>query len=171
MPEPRHGEEAVYETVDRTGAPAGGATSTSSPPKSIKHILVGFDGSPSSKRAALFALNLARATGADVHLVKATESPVDEIEPATEEEVESRRSTDRDLLAVVRREAEHLGVTVRTDVLEGPPAQVLLQVAGDDPDDLIVVGTRGLRGPAKVLLGSVSQEIIANASVPVTVVR
>ncbi len=171
MLNPRHHEEAASETAERAGTTAGVGMSASLLPKSIKHILVGFDGSPSSKRAALFALNLARATGADVHIVKAMESPVDEIEPATEEEEESRRSTDRDLLAVVRKEAEHLGVKVRTDVLEGRPAQVLLQVAGEDPDDLIVVGTRGLRGPAKVLLGSVSQEIIANASVPVTVVR
>ena len=61
------------------------------------------------------------------------------------------------------------GVPVRARVVEGNPAQVLLD-ASDDAD-LLVVGSRGHGGFAEALLGSVSQHCEHHAHCPVVVIR
>ena len=58
---------------------------------------------------------------------------------------------------------------VRTQVVHGHPAQVLLDVA--DGADLLVVGGRGHGSFASALLGSVSQHCVHHARGPVLVVR
>ena len=54
-------------------------------------------------------------------------------------------------------------------VVQGHPAQVLLDAAADAA--LLVVGSRGLGGVRGMLLGSVSQHVVARAACPVVVVR
>jgi nucleotide-binding universal stress UspA family protein len=61
------------------------------------------------------------------------------------------------------------GVPVRALVLEGDPAQVLLDAC--DGADLLVVGSRGHGGFAEALLGSVSQHCVHHARCPVVVIR
>ena len=62
-------------------------------------------------------------------------------------------------------------VEYETELLEGSPAEVILDLARSRDVDLIVVGSRGL-GPAKgALLGSVSSEIVQKADRPVLVAR
>jgi nucleotide-binding universal stress UspA family protein len=58
---------------------------------------------------------------------------------------------------------------VETAVIEGPPAQVLVDMSADA--DLLVVGSRGRGGFSELLLGSVSQQCVHHARCPVTVVR
>ncbi|HJL16783.1 MAG TPA: universal stress protein [Sandaracinaceae bacterium LLY-WYZ-13_1] len=53
----------------------------------------------------------------------------------------------------------------------GDPADVLHQVAVDVEADLIVVGTHGRKGLEKMLIGSVAQELVRKARVPVMVAR
>jgi nucleotide-binding universal stress UspA family protein len=60
-------------------------------------------------------------------------------------------------------------VTVREQVVEGYPAQVL--VAAADGADLLVVGSRGHGEFAETLLGSVSQHCVHHAPCPVVVIR
>ena len=54
-------------------------------------------------------------------------------------------------------------------VVVGHPAQVLLDAAADAA--LLVVGSRGRGGFRGMLLGSVSQDVVARAACPVVVVR
>jgi nucleotide-binding universal stress UspA family protein len=69
--------------------------------------------------------------------------------------------------AVERVRSDHPAVNVETAVIEGPPAQVLVDMSADA--DLLVVGCRG--GFSELLLGSVSQQCVHHARCPVTVVR
>lgn len=57
------------------------------------------------------------------------------------------------------------------EVLEGPPAEAILNVANVREIDLIVMGTRGLGRLAGALLGSQSQKVVAHASCPVLLAR
>jgi nucleotide-binding universal stress UspA family protein len=54
--------------------------------------------------------------------------------------------------------------------MSGDPANVALKVAREADADLIVVGRRGLGGLSKLLLGSVSEKIVAHAHCAVTAV-
>jgi maltose/moltooligosaccharide transporter len=56
-------------------------------------------------------------------------------------------------------------------VVAGSPAQALLEVAGSDPANLIVVGNRGLGAAEGEALGSVPREVVKNAVCNVMVVQ
>lgn len=149
-------------------APPGRAAPVKAP---WKLILVGYDGSASGARAVAFAMDLAALMHAEVFVLHAAEQPVDVIEPVTEEEMGARRVVDEEALRALARDAERGGIKVRWEIREGNPVQVLLDAATESSADLIVVGTRGLRGTPKVLLGSVSSGVVAGAKVPVTVLH
>ncbi|HXW79705.1 MAG TPA: universal stress protein, partial [Acidimicrobiales bacterium] len=61
------------------------------------------------------------------------------------------------------------GVPLERHVMQGRPAQVILQAAEDA--DLVVVGSRGRGGFAGLLLGSVSSQVAHHAHCPVTIVH
>ena len=56
-------------------------------------------------------------------------------------------------------------------VLFGIPAEELLNFAKQEGHDLIVIGTHGRRGIARLVIGSVAEEVIRKASCPVLTVR
>jgi nucleotide-binding universal stress UspA family protein len=116
-------------------------------------------------------MDLAELTHAEVLLVHAAEQPIDVIEPVTEEETGARRVVDEETLAALAQEGERRGIRVHRKIREGNPVQILLDAASQTQADLIVVGTRGLRGTAKILLGSVSSGVVAGAKAPVTVLH
>jgi nucleotide-binding universal stress UspA family protein len=60
---------------------------------------------------------------------------------------------------------------LKTEILEGPPAEAILNVAEVRGNDLIIMGTRGLSRLAGLLIGSQSQKVIMHASCPVLLVR
>ncbi|MFC3495785.1 universal stress protein [Glycomyces rhizosphaerae] len=136
-----------------------------------ERIVVGFDGSPSSKAALRWALKQAKATGAEVEAVHAWQYPLSFGTPVAllpGEDIAAEAGT---ALATAIGDAApgDSGVTVRHRVVLGDPASVLLGQA--ENADLLVVGNRGYGGFARSLLGSVSQHCIHHAACPVVVVR
>jgi nucleotide-binding universal stress UspA family protein len=70
---------------------------------------------------------------------------------------------------IAELEEREPAVDVRTSIEEGNPAEVLIRRS--EECDLVVVGSRGHGGFAGILLGSVSQHLVAHAHCPVVVVR
>lgn len=139
-------------------------------------IVVGVDGSPSSLEALAWAAGQAKLTGATLEAVTAWEYPSGhglaptgfEWAPVVDTgEVEEHT---RDALEgwVTRTLGDAAGPVQRV-VAEGHPTAVLLDRSRDA--DLVVVGNRGHGGFAGMLLGSVSQHLVAHATCPVVVVR
>ncbi len=134
-------------------------------------IVVGVDGSPVSAAVTEFAAGLAAPLGARMVLVHVFEplAYVGVVEPpvdfaAIEAAVEERLSEE---WCVPCRE---LDVPFTTRVEEGDVVNVLLTVAAEEDADLIVVGSRGLRGLGSLVLGSKSQKLLHHSRTPVLVV-
>lgn len=78
--------------------------------------------------------------------------------------------TQAELFAAAEELAADYDVTLETAVLEGRPAEVIVEYAAEHDFDAIVMGSRGRTGVSRVLLGSVAGTVVQNATVPVTVV-
>ena len=135
-------------------------------------IVVGIDGSVSSEEALRWAIGQARLTGQPVEALTSWRIPVDYgmggagvITAYDWEGVATK--TLSETVAHVLGSADGAEVTQRA--VMGHPAQVLLDAAEDAA--LLVVGSRGRGGFTGMLLGSVSQHVVARAACPVVVVR
>ena len=142
----------------------------------IKIIVVGVDGSDSSRKALRWAYDEAAHHGASITAVSAWHPPALPMTPPygsvpPEGYVTQPKQDALDLLErfVNDLDVREPAVDVRTAVEEGNPAQVLIELSKEA--DLVVVGSRGHGGFKGMLLGSVSQHLVAHAECPVVVVR
>lgn len=140
-----------------------------------EQIVVGTDGSEPAERAVREAIDIAVRDGARLHIVTAYPDPAMVLREriasgATRMDVNLRDVADS-VVARNERDAEERGVEVVTHTRESNPAEAILDVASEQNADLIVVGSRGLSGIQRFLLGSVSQKVSEHASCNVMIVR
>jgi nucleotide-binding universal stress UspA family protein len=137
---------------------------------SMRRIVVGVDGSESSRDALRWAIELARLTGAAVDAVMAWRYPAATFDRMAGAEVDFD-SANRDALTdiLAQEGGPQSGVEVRPVVSEGHPADVLLRTS--DGADLLVLGSRGLGGFVSAVMGSVSLQCVLHAHCPVLVLR
>jgi nucleotide-binding universal stress UspA family protein len=138
-------------------------------------IVAAVDGSASSVEALRWAVRQAGLTGGTVDAVIAWEypaavcgygwAPVAMLDGTDYEGIASKALAD----AISQVVDPGSKVPVRRVVVEGRPAEVLLDAAKSA--DLLVVGSRGHGGFADALLGSVSQYCTHHAHCPVVVIR
>jgi nucleotide-binding universal stress UspA family protein len=141
-----------------------------------RSILVPLDGSDFAEHALPTALSLARRHGAALHVVRVY-VPVAGV--YGEHAVPYDEAVDRELMKrsqdylddVVRRLALDERVQLRADLLEGPIAESISRYAAAVGADLLVMTTQG-RGPlVRFWLGSVADELVRQAEIPVLFVR
>jgi nucleotide-binding universal stress UspA family protein len=138
----------------------------------FKNILLGVDGSEHALRAAIVAGDLARLTKANLIVVTAYDPLPSYLgEPNLQEAISARLHEANKILEISLKEVGTVPGTIESEAIEGPAADVVLQVAEVRKVDLIVVGSRGLGKLSGLLLGSHSQKIIQHAACPVLVVR
>jgi nucleotide-binding universal stress UspA family protein len=140
-----------------------------------QRVVVGVDGSGSSKAALAFAVGQAELTNATVEAVIAWEYPIS-FAGAGYAPVGSVLDTDwaenaeRVLGEAISETVDPASkIKVSATVGEGNPARILLEAA--EGADLLVVGSRGHGGFTEALLGSVSQHCVHHAQCPVVIVR
>lgn len=141
------------------------------PPSGPGRIVVGVDGSAHSREALRWALGQSGLTRQSVEAVISWRMPASwgegaAVLAAIDWGDDARRML-QNVVADVAGPAGADAVTQR--VVQGHPTQVLLEAAADAA--LLVVGSRGRGGFTGVLLGSVSQHVVARAPCPVVVVR
>lgn len=135
----------------------------------MPRIVVGVDGSEHARRAVRVALEEAERRQADVEAVYAVVAsgmmpdPVSQPGPRREE----ARSAGQEVLDEVLTDVGGQATVERT-VRIGNATRVLCEAADDA--ELLVVGSRGLGGFKGLLVGSVTQQVIAHAPCPVLVV-
>jgi nucleotide-binding universal stress UspA family protein len=148
----------------------------------FRGILVAVDGSPNSIRAADAAIDLAKKNDANLYVLSVIPTPVYATTGAqgavgtgqTPKEFFDRAKKDAEgFVAGVVSKAEGQGLKVRGEITENVPSVVeaITDYAQEWRVDLIVVGTRGLSGFKKLLLGSVSGALVSHSPCSVLVIR
>jgi len=156
----------------------------------FKRLLVALDGSENSARASQAALELAEKLKAELivlhaiipptlyyHAEISPEGPV--IEPPTHEKeielyLEYARRVGHGIVDGTLSEAKKRGITVKAGIPEATSSVVetiVNQAVQENADLIIIVGTRGLGGFKKLILGSVSNGVVSHAHCPVLVIR
>jgi nucleotide-binding universal stress UspA family protein len=138
-------------------------------------IVVGVDGSAKADRALGWAIEEAKLRSAPIRIVTAWHVPLAAYSghgtvppPSASLADELRRVADKVAGAAAAHAREESGLTVETRVVEGDPAEALIEAAR--PEDELVVGARSKRA-APVLVGnSVSVQCVLHAHCPTTVV-
>lgn len=147
---------------------------------SVEHILVALDHSDCAHLVAEEATQLALDSGARLTFLHAITLPqgidgslriAPEKDKAPVAASDYLRADSTGRIAILRQEAEAKGVTVYVRIEEGDPAEVILSAAEDLKPKMIVMGTHGRKGIARLLLGSVAEEVLRRASCPVLSVR
>jgi nucleotide-binding universal stress UspA family protein len=133
-------------------------------------IVAGFDGSPASRAAVSHAVQRAQPDGRVVVVHAYTPPSGTYGGPNYQRLLDAALSHAQGLLANIAEEVPGLAsLDWDTEVLAGPPAAALVNVAQVEHASEIVVGTRGF-GRARALLGSVAHDLIHRARCPVTVI-
>jgi len=145
----------------------------------FNRILVAFDGSEDSVKAARLACSLAKKYGSKVTVAHvysfavfayggATPMPMPDVQPLEEAAKAKGMSILNRGLALARE----CGADVEGELIEAPSiVQALVEYAAKEKVDLIVAGTRGMTGFKKLIMGSVSNGLAGHAECPVLVVR
>ncbi len=157
-------------------------------PPLLKEVIIGVDGSNSATDAALFAATaFPLPPDCLFHLATVVEQPpmVSRPDPSAAESTgkisrevwgtdsrhaENNRHAER-VLDDLRQELETKGARVTTEVLCGDPVTELINLAEADRAGLIVVGSRGLSGVERFIIGSVSDRLLWHAPCSVLIVR
>jgi len=141
-----------------------------------KRILIATDGSDKSKKAAQEGMELAKGLGAQVIALNVVNEVV--IASAVRQLGADRKEVEAKLenaggkaVDDLKAMGAKLGVNVDTIVRIGAPANTVIDTAGAEKADLIVMGSHGESGASKLLIGSVVQKVLYWATIPVLVVR
>jgi nucleotide-binding universal stress UspA family protein len=146
--------------------------------QNYQHLLVAIDESPMSYAAAEHALELAKAFRSKVTLLSVIAvdpfKGVDfyKVAPAVTDYFLQAEQQALNLLGELKENFAREGIQVTTKIIHGiAPSEGILQAAQGSPTDLIIMGSHGRTGLQKLMLGSVAQNVLAQAPVPVLIVR
>jgi nucleotide-binding universal stress UspA family protein len=135
----------------------------------LKMILLPLDGSPLAERALPYAAALARRAGHRVVLVEAVQAnPLPGVD-ASDARVEVAGRAGNTLRGAARRLAA-MAVTAEPHTYYADPVHAILHAADRQAADVIVMSTHGRGGFGRMLYGSVADQVLRHASVPVLLV-
>jgi nucleotide-binding universal stress UspA family protein len=142
-------------------------------------ILVPVDGSETSARGLNEAIAIAKNQASRIRLVHIVNEFVLDYAYsgdlyATTNVIESLRKSGQIILGHAETAVKRQGLKPECVLLEsigGPAADLILAQAKEWPADLIVMGTHGRRGLARLTMGSDAEEVVRTATVPVLLVR
>jgi nucleotide-binding universal stress UspA family protein len=137
----------------------------------MKTYVIGTDGSETAARAATRAGDLARATGANVHVVCAyAKGGGASFKVGSDEFVLTSLTTAEQIADQQAATFRAQGVEATSSALDEKPADALIAEAERLEAELIIVGNRRMQGVSR-LLGSVANEVAHNAPCDVLVVK
>jgi len=137
----------------------------------LRSIVCGVDFSSGSRTALRAAVDVARANDSELTVLFSEDPILAAAAKAAGDPRATRASTSAALARFIARTTRNVPPgRLRTVVTEGTPADQILETAGRQHADLIVLGTRGAGNVARMLLGSTTERVLRDARVPVLAV-
>lgn len=138
--------------------------------KEFERIILPIDGSEYAKKAAKKAIFLARNIGVDVTAIYVINPSrfalASQYMASVKKLVEEQAVEYLDDIKTLGRE---IGVSITTKLIEGVPFEEIILSA--QPNDLIILGSKGKTALNRVLIGSVSEKVIRHAKCAVMIVK
>lgn len=133
-------------------------------------LLVAVDGSEAGDRAVYLAFGIQKSYGSRLAAISVADVPshLYGIAPQAAREIVEKA---RDNLEKVRAMSEAEGIAAEFVLLEGDPAQTIINVARQRNSGLIVMGSHGRSGLKRLLMGSVTERVVSHAPCAVLVER
>jgi len=140
-------------------------------------ILIALDASEHSKHALTFISRMRWPAGSRVIVVSAFQPMVSGAAAGADpgqlpaQILDVQRHRVEELVSTAESELRESGFATEGRIEVGDPREVLLSVAKSERADLIIVGSHGRTGIAKLMLGSVSSHVVTHATCSVLVVK
>jgi len=141
-------------------------------------ILIGVDDSPHSRAAVEYVRKMTWPRGTTIKVLSVVRPvvaiyaetyvpPATYVEEMNDEAVRFHQET----AAKAERELQGTGLKTEAEVVNGDPRTELVEAARAEHADLLVLGSHGRTGMAKLLMGSVASYVVAHAPCTVMVVK
>jgi nucleotide-binding universal stress UspA family protein len=142
----------------------------------FRRVLVPIDGSSYSIEAGKFGIRLAKSYELElVALHVIDEAALEQLSRLGQREQkefrEELRRRGENYLSHLAELAQREGVKLQKLLEEGTPHRAIVRAAEREGVDLILMGKVGRRGPRRILIGSVTERVLAAAKCPVLVMR
>lgn len=140
-----------------------------------KKILCPIDGSETSNRGVIAAIDLAKEQHAQLcflHIVDL--GPLIMYSPIVADVFDTIRQSGQEFLAAAVKEASTQGVDAKsklTEIMSGSVGPVIAEESDKFGADLIVMGTHGRRGVSRLLMGSDAASVIGNSKASILLVK
>jgi len=143
-----------------------------------KHILCPIDGSVTSNAGMHEAIQLAKEQNAQLHFLHVIDTYVPILDMSGDFNVtymiDILRKNGEKVIKNAAAAAKNAGINADTKTIEsvgGRTASYIVQEASKWPADLIVMGTHGLRGISRLVMGSDAENVLRTSNVPVLLVK
>ena len=137
-------------------------------------ILVPVDGLDNSYRALESALVLSEKLGSIISVVNVMEQvPITHIESEKllSELLEAYKKENQEILSKCSDIARQKGIAIKTVLLQGNPAPVILDYSKKENFDLVIMGSRGMGKFKELIIGSVSSKIVHHSPCAIMIIR
>ena len=136
-------------------------------------VMLCTDGSECANKAVVFAAGFAEHYKVDLTILHVIEDIVQQKKLPNYPEFKEKKDKAEEILSQTKQLAKDCCnvVNYKEKLACGPVSSEIVRIAEEERFDVIVIGTRGLRGLKRMLMGSVAAEVLQHAHCPVTVVR
>ena len=141
----------------------------------FKKILVPLDGSDLAESVLPHVRALAKCTGAEVSLLRVVSLPVSAYMVAADPRLAAEAQDEAEIEALsylwrIGASVKADGIQVSTDISNGMIAETIHDFAKNIHADLIAMSTHGRGGLARLVIGSVADQVVRNSQVPLLLV-
>jgi nucleotide-binding universal stress UspA family protein len=134
-------------------------------------LLLPVDGSAAAAEVLHHASEIAHYMDATIRLLYVADTGEYSVTIAESGAIDGLVQHGREVVADAGKTLETLGVEYATDVVQGSPAETIVEYGSEYDYDLIVMPTQGRGGLSRYLLGSVTEKVVRLSSVPVLTAR